>query len=546
MGVVYEALDPQSASIIAVKRLARAGPSFVDMLKQEFRSLAEILHPNLVLLYELFSEDNEWFFTMEYVGGVSLLNYVYNPSSDFGTTPPPSRTEERTLTFAAAAGESGEPVNGNGETPRTGLPDFARLRSTLLQLAEGMAALHDAGKVHRDIKPSNILVTPEERVVLLDFGLALELDPVLINTPDQKRAGTVAYMAPEQALGQQLTPAADWYAMGTLLYEALTGELPYSGNMEQVMRDKQRPDPPRPEDTRPDLPEDLCRLCVDLMQPDPQRRPRAPEVIARLASAAPPRPRHSSSRRARHVLRGREAELRQLRRALEEAREGRHIAMYLTAPSGMGKTALIADFLRSAQAERDTRVLTGRCYEQEFVPYKALDGVVDSLSRWLAELPDAEVRDLLPADAGALARLFPSLLRVGAIRAAADLRVANVQELRQRAFAALRQLLRTLGERTLLCIFVDDLQWGDPDSAVLLNELLHSPAAPRLLFLGSYRSENASDSAFLKAVLITPPAGSPVEQRRMEIGPLAAEHAEALVRDLFQGRRTRPKMWPAW
>src|SRR5579871_6062297 len=110
------------------------------------------------------------------------------------------------------------------------------------------------------------------------------------------------------------------------------------------MRDKQQTDAPRPEDSNPDLPEDLCRLAVDLMQRDPERRPRAPEVIARLASAAPSRPRHSSMRRARHMLRGREAELGLLRRALEDAREGGHVALYVTAPSGMGKTALIGEF----------------------------------------------------------------------------------------------------------------------------------------------------------------------------------------------------------
>src|SRR5205807_5940444 len=123
-------------------------------------------------------------------------------------------------------------------SPRPTPCDLERLRVALPQLALGLHSLHAAGKIHRDVKPSNIQVTSDGRVVLLDFGLVAELERR--QGGDGMIVGTVAYMAPEQCAGDvKLGAAADWYGLGVILFQALTGRLPFEGVPTRVLFEKQ-------------------------------------------------------------------------------------------------------------------------------------------------------------------------------------------------------------------------------------------------------------------------------------------------------------------
>ncbi len=181
--------------------------------KQEFRSLSDISHPNLVNLYELFAVDDRWFFTMELVEGTDFVVLC-------GRRPIwRSRARRR-----PAAGTQRAQNRLLGCSTRPGCA------VALLQLAEGMDALHQANKLHRDIKPPNVLVSHEGRVVLLDFGLTADLERSGRFQPsDRQVVGTVGHMSPEQAAGRGVTAASDWYSVGVILFEALTGRLPFLG-----------------------------------------------------------------------------------------------------------------------------------------------------------------------------------------------------------------------------------------------------------------------------------------------------------------------------
>ena len=178
-------------------------------------------------------------------------------------------------------------------------------------------------------------------------------------------------------------------------------------------------------------------------------------------------------------------------------------AVCVYGPSGIGKSALVRRFLAQFGTRGEVVVLSGRCYENESVPYKALDGVIDDLSHHLASIPSEQVESLLPPDVQALTRVFPVLRQVEAIAHRRDEEPGSPDPLglRRRAFEALRELLSRLANRRPLVIGIDDLQWADADSFVLLEELLRPPRPPAMLTVLCFRSEETGAKPFLQALL---------------------------------------------
>ncbi|MCG8424669.1 MAG: protein kinase [Proteobacteria bacterium] len=486
MGTVYEAWDEEARTPVALKVLRSQNPKARDWFKKEFRCLAGIEHANLVMLGELGEAGGRWFFTMELVDGVDFLRYLN-----------------------AAPG------------------DQNRLRDVLAQVVRGLAALHRLNKVHRDIKPSNVLVTRDGRAVILDFGVVVdtaEPDPLSENDV----VGTLAYMAPEQFRRGEAGPASDYYAVGVMLYQALTGRLPFARELADIMLQRdivlRRDDtaPPAPRECTSGVSADLDALCMELLHCEPARRPCGEDILRRLergdacqtitGSAAS----QSSGRfPADQLFVGRTDELARLGAAMDE----RPVTCVIRGGSGVGKTALAESFIATA----DALVLRGRCYERESVPFKGADGVVDSLARYLARLPDAEVAELVPKSAGLLVQPFPVLGRIKALKGAEAWDGVNVQEMRERVFDALRILVARIAERTRLIVFIDDMQWAGADTWLLLRHLTQPPAAPKLLLLLLMRPEPGSPS----------PESLPGRPVLTDLDVLPAADAVALSRELL-------------
>ena len=549
MGVVYEAHDREMDKVVALKTLTRAEAAHIYRFKREFRTLADVSHPNLVALYELTSEGRHWFFTMELVKGVTFIQYIRPETDDSfidsldNTLPRPiprlvtdTDSEAVTEVFDSSylSHESGEMGSASLAAANYKL-DVSRLRSALRQLAEGVNRLHEMGKLHRDIKPSNVLVTEAGRVVLLDFGLVEDIEPELHET---LLAGTPDYMSPEQGAQMAISKASDWYSVGVILYQALTGRLPFRGRFFEVMMSKQTRDPIQPRAINPEVPLDLNELCMKLLRRDAEARPTGREVLrtlgARMTGALP----------ASFVLTtgessfiGRERLLAELHDAFSATREGETVAVYIHGKSGMGKSALMRTFLAQfKEQERKAIVLQGRCYERESVPYKALDGVVDSLSKHLASIPHGRAETLMPRNSLALARVFPVMLQVDAIFNARPARPETIDlfTLRRQAFGALRELLGRIANRQPLVIYIDDLQWADADSTFLLDNLLRPPDAPKLMLVGSFRTEDIEAKPFLKQLLQSTGTDT---RREIFVGPLPAGEARELTRSFFASVR---------
>ena len=166
--------------------------------------------------------------------------------------------------------------------------------------------------------------------------------------------------------------------------------------------------------------------------------------------------------------------------------------------TGTGKTTLVQSFLDELVERQEAVVLSGRCYERESVPYKALDSLIDALARYLKELPDHEPR-LLPEDAAFLGRVFPVLESVEAIASGATRCTGAAQT--SRSCGGDRSPVSascSCGWASApLILAIDDLQWGDVDSAILLSDLILSRRSPVLLFIGCFRSEDLAQSPFL-------------------------------------------------
>jgi len=526
MGAVYLAFDRERKTQVALKTLRRVDASGIYRFKREFRALADVSHRNLVVLHELFVEGAEWFFTMEYVPGTGFLDRVLGLGR--AELPKPFAGDTRATRELRAAGDVLDP---------SPLQDADKLRDILSQTTEGLLAVHGAGQLHRDLKPDNVLVTPDDRVVVLDFGIAVERFADGDGTLDAGVMGTPAYMSPEQAAGVPVTEATDWYALGVMLFEALTARVPFDGDYMDVLRQKQRYDPPRPSHICTDIPEDLDELCASLLQRDPAARPRGEDVLAVLGggpntSERPQLPAHDEL----VPFVAREDTLRQLHGALRTTDEGKAVVVFMQGMTGMGKSALVDRFSEDIASQPNTVVLRGRCYEREMVPFKAFDSLVDALSRFLRRTPTINAADVMPRDIHALAQVFPVLRRVEVVNRVQRRHglPSDLPELRRRAFGALKELLRRMADQHRVMLCIDDLQWGDVDSARLIADVITGADAPALLFVCTYRSGDVQDSPCLQTLFEQTRETGAADIRQLTVGPLHTDEIRTLARQLLK------------
>jgi serine/threonine protein kinase len=264
-GVVWEATDAAGARV-AIKRLDDAQAS-AGAMHAQLDALRARAHPGLVAVREAVVHAGALHLVMEYVEGDDLVRHVRADAHAEATSAPH---------LPLAFGQALRPVGSSAFTTCTPA-GLARLRRAFARLADALEALHALGLVHRDLHPANVRVTPAGRVVLLDLGTL----PRVGDAHDPARAvGPVSHAAPELGDERPLAPASDWYALGVLLFEALTGDLPFSGAGRDAFVRKQTVSAPSPALLVRGVPPDLDALCAALLATSPRLRAGAEAIRA--------------------------------------------------------------------------------------------------------------------------------------------------------------------------------------------------------------------------------------------------------------------------
>ncbi|MGZ7080640.1 MAG: protein kinase domain-containing protein, partial [Thermoanaerobaculia bacterium] len=458
--------------------------------------------------------------TMELISGNDVLEYLAIAELQHAFL----ETAHTPTLRLSDGGRSPHPVTRGSPLPYVSEIYLAHVRDCFRQLAIALAALHAQGIVHRDVKASNVMITSEGRVVLLDFGLVAEIS--LDDTIGHKTVvGTPGYMSPEQMTGGPASAAGDWYSFGALLYQALTGCMPYTGhNPLEIMQNQMRGDVAPPATVVDGIPEDLDALCRDLLLSDPRRRPTDAEIMARLNITDFGRRYEERARTRSAQLIGRSRELSALRREVESAQPGDPRLILIHGSPGVGKSTVIDRMLDTARDRYDALIIGARCHAWESVPLNAIDAIVDSLARHIRKQRSDDVEQMI-ARSLAVTRIFPTLdterLHVGD----ETISVPTGDKLITRAASELTTILCTAAGDRPLMISIDQAQWGDFESARMLSQILAIRTAQcAILVIVAFRTEDWRTSLFLQYL-----RGIGKAAREVEIRRFSRRHARELA-----------------
>ncbi|GAB4408926.1 MAG: hypothetical protein Fur0044_02390 [Anaerolineae bacterium] len=475
-GIVYKAEDEQLQRVVALKVLTADGGMAADKLarfRSEALSVAQLNHPNIITLYDYAEQEAHPYLVMEYVPGQDLWSLDNS--------------------FA---------------------PNLMPIEVSLPIIDGILAALeysHAHKVIHRDLKPENVMITPEGQVKVMDFGLA-RIQGQSRLTQEGLVAGTASYLAPELALGEPGDHRVDLYALGVMMYELLTGRLPFSGDdpLSVVSQHIHAPVVP-PQRYNPAISAELQAIVLKLLAKHAnERHAHAGEVRRELApllaelrgeiiaSPIEPEPALALSfevgaaqqalldRISRGKMIGRETEMTELKRRWDRVRRGEaesEPVLLISGEAGIGKSRLLRE-LQVYAGLRDGYVLQGIAREEDMgTPYTLF---ASALRNYIREQPaDTLARHAPGFIAGEVVKLAPQLGdKLGYIPPnpplSADAERARLLEQVSNFF------LNMANERPVL-LLLDDLHFADPGSLELLETLARSSMGSSLLIAGAYR-----------------------------------------------------------
>jgi len=246
MAEVYRARDIMLERTVAIKLLREdfsGNPAFRERFRQEAKAAANLSHPNIVMIHDFGFNDQQIFIVMEYVPGTDLKTILGS----------------------------------------RGILSVAEALTLMIQACAGVGYAHRTGLVHCDVKPHNMIVTPDHRLKVTDFGIARALASIHPQETNHVVWGSPQYFSPEQASGHPPSPASDVYSLGIILYEMLAGRLPFIANSAAELSRMHRSIPPAPPSQyNPLVPPDLERVCLKVLSKEPSSRYRTADQLGRV------------------------------------------------------------------------------------------------------------------------------------------------------------------------------------------------------------------------------------------------------------------------
>lgn len=413
-GTVWQALHEPTGELRALKVLDAIDAASVGDLKQEVRAAWAVDDPHVVVPVAFDRHGAHWCVSMAWVDGDHLDVAI-------AAAPTPEARRAKTLEVFRA-------------------------------LVATVHGLHRTGLVHGDLKPANVMVRHDGPLAIIDLGLSEWRAPsALPQRVGDVRGSTPAYAAPEVLNEEARTAAGDWFAVGAMLWEVLTGDPPHLDEGATWIDSRLAGRAPREADRPAWAPAELFDLARDLLAGEAAARPSGDDVLMRLDVA------DEASQAQLQITVGRQRERAAAARAFADAAErGRGIATVRGAP-GIGKSHLL-DRLVEALAADGVQVLRGRCHEHDGLPFRALDGAVTTLVR------DLEARGTpLPASVReTLAVVFPQVGDTG----------DDATPGRAEVVAALAEAVALWRQDAPCALVVDDVQWADSDSADLVADVM--------------------------------------------------------------------------
>jgi len=504
MAAVYRARDEMLNRAVAVKVLSERGLGTAGRarLVHEAQAAAQLNHPNIVTIHDVGEVDGTPYIVMELVEGGSLHDRASHRAS-----------------------------HPEGDRPPDSTADLVRIAR---QICTALEHAHAHGIVHRDLKPENVLLTSNGTAKLTDFGLALSIASRA--TTEGVIAGTVFYLAPEQALGQTLDGRTDLYAVGVMLYELTAGRLPFAAEDPLAVISQHLYTPVVPPSTyNDDIPPALETLILQLMAKRPEDRPASAGELRRTlesidlspAKTGRAAPASMLERIARGHLVARERELHEARSLWQQAAAGQGQVLLISGEPGVGKTRLTRELAAQAAVSGGT-VLTGECYAEASAPYAPISQIiqqaVDGRSPGELGLPEFVLADLVTL-APVLRARHPEIPP----NPPADPHVEQ-----QRLSDSLVLLFSALSGHGPVLLVLEDAHWADGGTLSLLRHLARRSHQPdlRLLTVMTYREVELDEARALNEVLLD--LGREHLATRIKLTRLSRDQTGELLAVLFQ------------